>query len=301
MVEPVITPEGPVVRARFGGILDGRVDTPETLQEAARRLGDVGVATVDLDIDGGRFTLMLEEDWVAGERMTDEAMQAFVAELQRFIDTTADPVSVESTLSCVQIYGNAVLETLFQTRGGQLSVFGRARPIEEDDAAFEQRTELQREIARVDKRKAIGIVALLMIGFGLMAWHSGYVDRLMAASASSLTLDAGPFEGMLSMSVEKKWGLYHVTLAPAAAFPEEGAEIPAGSDRARRAAWRIAESGGTLYVQLRSASGEVLESVEGELRVLVAGGEDRAVVVRLPGRIEGARVRLDLDRGKPAR
>ena len=81
-------PGGPVRHGWFAGILEGRRGDVETLRNAVRRLNALGLAHADLQLEGGRFNLLLDERIVPGSRFGPEVSTAFVERLQEIVDAS---------------------------------------------------------------------------------------------------------------------------------------------------------------------------------------------------------------------
>ena len=142
-----------------------------------------------------------------------------------------------------------------------------------------------------------------MLGvFGLMAWRSGYLDRLLSHAAEDLARDTGPFGAALELSVEKSWGNYEVTLVRGPDYPANAAEAARRTAELtsliEKSAYGIVVAGGRMYVQLLDKEQKVLASKEVELRALLTSG-DAEVTAKLPGRIRAHALRLSLERGLP--
>jgi hypothetical protein len=155
-------------------------------------------------------------------------------------------------------------------------------------------------LRRFGRRQAIWIAAVLLAAFGLAAWQSGYIDRILSRDPERIKVDTGPFGEDLAVVLDNTWGNYEVTRRRGPSYPTTEEAITkrreAAADLPHRAALGILSEGGTIYVQLRDGSGNVLASAAVELRALL-GSTDGEVVVKLPGRIAARSVRLDLERG----
>ena len=298
---PDARPAGAVRHAWFGGILEGRMTDAGLLKPLVRRLNQLGMAEAELELEGGRFSLMLDDAKVPGERMTDEAMRDFAGLLQDLVEASGAPHAAESTLHCTCVYDDAVVETLFQVTEEGVAARSRVRPLEQDDAR--QRPEaVAAALRRIGTRRAALMGALLLVVFVLMAWVSGYLDRLLSHSAEDLAHDTGPFGETLALSVEKSWGNYKVTLVRGPDYPANAAEAALRAAEltglVEKSAYGIVVAGGRMYVQLLDKEQKVLASKEVELRALLTSG-DAEVTAKLPGRIRAHALRLSLERGLP--
>ncbi|MFQ5844281.1 MAG: hypothetical protein ACE5JG_04755 [Planctomycetota bacterium] len=208
--------------------------------------------------------------------------------------------AAESTLHCTEVYDRAVRETLFFVEAGAIRALSRVRPIEEDGTARDEGAAAA-ALRRIGLRRLLLVGALLLVGFGLMAWRTGYLDRLFSHAAEAIALDPGPFGQSLRLAVDESWGDYRLTVTRGPGFPGGPAELErrraAATDLSRRAALDILAEGGRIYAQLCDSELRVLESAALELRPLL--GDERAEVeVRIPGRIRARTIRLSLERGK---
>ena len=293
-------PPGPIDHARFGGILEGRHDDPEALADIVARLNELGLVTAELEVDGGRYSLMLDDRRIPGSRMSDAALAVVLECLTDLVEASNHPGTAESTLHCAEFTREAVRETLFVPQDGRMNALSRVRPIEagpdEPDPG-----DVAKAFRGVGRKRALWIAAALLIAFGVTAWKSGYLDRLFSRDPERIALDTGPFGSDLAVRVQRSWGNYEVTIRRGRTFPTTGEEIAArrdaAPDLAQRAALGILSEGGTIYLQLRDGAGEVLVATSAELRPLLSS-EDGEVTARLPGRIAARAIRLDLQRGR---
>ncbi len=285
----------------FDGILEGPRGDAETLHEGVRRLNAVGLVEAQLDISGGRFTLLLDDRPRPVEDDEEAREEAFLEALQDLLDGLPQRGPVESTLRCTAIDGVRVREVLFAVEGRTLNPIARTR-----DANAEDRRRIPRPLPDTPSLKglplgkALAVVALLFVAAGFSAWKSGWVDRLLAPADEELKRDPGDFEGLLVLEVERVWGNYEVTLTRGAAYPVDaeavGALEEARKQLAARAAVRAVADGGRIYVQLLDGEGEVLAEEAVSLRALLADPEGK-VEAKLPGRMGVRLARLSLTSG----
>lgn len=291
-------PSGPPNALVVDGILDGRVRDAQALREAVERLSTCGAGAFRLDITGGRFSLLPVETHVPPGAFDLTAQSDFLDRLHEVVQAAQDN-SVEATLRCKLVYGAEVAETLFVVRGARVEPLTRRRPAVSGDAPALPTTDAG-PWAGLQRRQLLLLAPLLLALIGLLAWQSGYVDRILAARAEQLTTETGPFDDMLEVRVDRSWGYYEVTVTRGAGYPDSPEALEARKasvqELAGQAACTVVGDGDDLFVQLLDGSGEVLTAERAELRSLLT--EDSGeVVVKLEGRMAAATVRLSLDRG----
>jgi hypothetical protein len=298
-------PEGPVRYAWFGGLLEGRRGDVDLLRAAVARGNRLGLARFDLDIDGGRFSVMFDGGAVVGDRMTAERSESLVEVLNELLTGAADPQRVESTLRCTEVYETGAVDTLFTPVAGRIEILSRSRVLEEEDHRHAPR-ELSAALPlpRMGRRQALGLLGLVLVAFGLLAWKEGLVDRIAAHGADKLAVDVGPFADTLAVETVSKWGDYRVTLRRGEGWPVDATAAQVLIDAAQGvqegAAMRAVAAGGFVFIQLQAEDGRVLDAARVSLARLMAsdeGGQAPSVVVTLGGRIAARRLVLALDSG----
>lgn len=299
--QPQDLPKGPVRYALFGGILEGRVADEDALEAIASQMNRLDTVPADLEIDGGRFTLLLDDGPVPGARVSPAKQAQLLGLLEELIQASARPHEVESTLHVTHVYADAAVETLLAIVDGELQPVSRVRDLKPGDTLREEGPEsLGAPLRALGVKRGLLVGALLLVVFGLMAWRSGYVDMLFHASVSKLAIERGPFAGILAVSASERWGSYIVTISRGPAYPKDAADVARlrreRTDLPGQAAVRIAAEGGRLFVQLRDGAGRVLQSEAAELGALLSDAEAE-VSVRISGRLKAQAVRLSLGRG----
>jgi hypothetical protein len=294
-------PRGPIRYARFEGILEGRVGDRAALQAVVSEINSTGLIEAELEIEGGRFTLLFEDRPIPGARASAVEQERLLELLTRLIAVSADPETVESTLGCKVVHEDGVVETLLTVNRGELRPLSQVRALDERDVLpLEASGQLTTPLRQLGFKKGLLVGLLLLTGFGLMAWRSGYVDRILSRPAEKLVVNANQFAGLLHVAVSKRWGAYELTLTRGPAYPvDAAAAAQLRKDReslAEQAALRIVTDGGRLYVQLCDEAGTVLRTGTVELRPLL-GDRDGKAVVRLDGHLKGHMIKLALDRG----
>lgn len=303
----VTLPEGPVRYAWFGGLLDGRRGDDGRLRAAVERGNRLGLAHLHLDLDGGRFSLLFDEHAVRGDRLSSERSEELVDVLNEVVASSSDPAGVESTLRCTEVYDDAAVDTLFTPAGGGVECVSRPRALGADDRRMAPADAAAvPRLPRVGRRQALGLLALVLVAFGLLAWKEGLVDRIAARSGESLAIETGPFGRALAVEAVSRWGTYRVTLRRGEDWPADAAAAEraiAGAETVtRRAAVRAVVDGGEVWVRLETDDGGVLDAAEVDLAPLLREGErDPSVEVRLPGQWGAHSLVLALDSGRKGR
>lgn len=283
------------------GILEGRVANAVALGAAVEALGACGAGRFRLEITGGRFNVLPEETTLAGTTFDQHAQAAFVAALQQVLDAAA-PGSIVTTLRCTLHYAEQIAETLFVVRGGQLEPLTRLRARGSGDAPpLPGADGTPARGPALPRRQLLLITPLLLLAGALVAWQTGWIDRVLAARAEDLATDGGPFGAMLQVEARRSWGNYEIELRRGADYPTTPDELTrrrdASGDLAARAATTLVGDGGQLFVQLRAADGALLAERRAELRPLLADAQGK-VVLQLPGQITAHTVRLSLASGQ---
>lgn len=277
------------------GILDGRIADGPAITKAVVGLNALGICGFDLDQDGGKFSLMPDNQRASGARFGSERQELLLQHLQAIAAATRG--AVESTLRCTMVFEDEVAETLFRAvapppQGPGVEPLTRVRPVGAGDVPVElPAAPPWRQMLR---RKEVAIVVpLLIVAFGLLAWRSGLIDRLLAANAQGIEVRTGVFGDLIEASVESSWGNYEVTVRRGSGYPMSSAEWDARAATATTESDRLRDTvvreGQEVWVQLRDAQDEVLVEGTVSLRPLVTES-DAELEVTLPGRITASRV-----------
>ena len=296
-------PAGPPDYGWFDGVLDGKIADETVLHELARGWTSLMSEEPLLKIDGASFTFLPSDATVDGARMDTASQSSVLATLRRFCKDGARPDTVESTLRCTMVYGEQVVETLFGVVGGDLRSVSRARPVSPSDIARQPRpTVLPESVRSLGIRRALTIGVLVLCVFGVTAWRSGWLGRVLALPAEELVFDPGPFASMLEADVQSRWGTYEVELRRGSDYPANATAgqslIDVAPDNARRAAVALVTRGDTIYVQLINKDTLVLAESEIVLRKLLTDPSG-TVHTDLPGRISAVGYRLSISSDEP--
>ena len=292
-------------RLWFGGIMEGQRAGPDMdalLVDVTERINGLGLARVELEIEGGHFSLLMDDQVLVGDRLLGESRQRFVEELQRIVVATADPSGLESTLRCTEIYADHAVETLFAPLDGKIQGFGRSRPLTpKDSRGLVQSAPSVVIPPELRDRRALLLVGAVVLLIGLLAWQRGFVDRLFSGDATELTLEMAGLQDCLALEVTNSWGNYEVTVVRGKGYPastEDGKALLAqGKTPAELALLRAVVEGGVLFLRLENDKGIVLEVEELNLRALLAS-EKAKIQGKLPGRIDAKVLRIALVSGK---
>jgi hypothetical protein len=289
-------PDGPLEEIFFGGILEWRGGDTEALREIVSRLNRLGLATAELDADGGRHSLLFDDAPVPGARVDPGRLANLVDALQELVDASDDPGGAESTLHCTAVHSDGIVETLLGIEGGMVKPVSRvrARAAEEREPPAVRRT--------VSWRFVIPMGLLLVVGFGLMAWRSGLLDSVLSTAPDGLAIETGSFGENLAVEIDRSWGDYVIKVTRGPGYPASVEAFNAAKENATaisdRAALDILAAGGTIHVHLLDADGGLLETAPLELRPLLEDASGYATA-KVHGRIGAALVKLALSKGKP--
>lgn len=293
---PLDAPTGPPLAAFVEGLLDGRVADAGALQQAIANLQHAGAGPFRAEVLGGRFSLLPAATQVTGAPFDQAAQARFLQALQG-VAAAAAPGSVETNLRCRLVYADVVAETLFVVRNGSIEPLTRVRPRTADDGLGVPRVPTVPFGLR--RRELLFAAPVLLLAGGLVAWQSGWIDRVLSARADQLRTDAGTFGAMLQLRVEPAWGNYRVTITRGPEYPATTSALAARRDGTEdlvaRAAIAAVGDGGAMFVQLLDPDDKVLAEQRTELRPLLTAA-DGTIEVKLPGAMQAASVRLSLSK-----
>ncbi|MEZ6016140.1 MAG: hypothetical protein R3F49_13555 [Planctomycetota bacterium] len=308
MAPHVERPEASSVAPRYGwfaGVLEGAVADSDALRRAAAAVDAAGVMEVDFEVDGGRFSLLFSDGPVPGERLSLEHQDGLVEALERVVAAAARPADVESTLRGSLVYDDHVIETLFSIVDGHVAPVSRRRALHERDRAQApgaSGTQLDASLARLGRRRALALMAAVLVAAALLAWQRGYVqlvrDGLFATAADALVFDTGPFGDALALDVRKERREYVCTVRRGPGYPasaaEVGALIAAATTSEERAAANAVANGAPVHLVLVDPDGATLAAAPLELGPLLRD-RDTEQEVSLRARMGSARILISLD------
>lgn len=309
--EPEVESEAPTHPPRYGwfaGVLEGSTGSAGALRAAVARINELRTVPADLEIDGGRFSLLLSDEPIRGERLTLDQQAGLLEGLQSVVDASSKPDSVESTLRGTLVYDDFVVETLFACAEGAVGPVSRRRGIVEADRSNTPQAggtalgdSIDASLNSLGRKRGFALLVLMVIGGALVAWQRGYVDQLrdtfFAAKADTLEASTGPFDDALTIVIEERSGGYRCHLERGPGYPETADAVQARIDAAvtpeDRAAASAIGSGGMVYLVLLDESGKALETAPVSLGPLLKE-DTNSFEAKLRGRISASRVELRL-------
>ena len=301
------TPRGPALYGWFDGIMEGPRFDDEVIGRLADAINYQALVPADLELDGGRFSILLADRSTSGDAIGPARQERFLRFLQGFIQGLPDDVAVESTLRCTLVFEDRVVESLFAVVDRQLRCVSGVRAVTELDRRRDPEgppSAVRQSVNALGRRGLLAVGALLAIGLGFLAWGWGLVDRALSTDSAELTIHTGVFDRLLDVEIQDRWGNYEVTLHRGPDYPKTsddvtvllaGTQTPAG-----RAAVTAVANGLTVYLRLENQTGLVLASRGVELRALLVD-EDGVIVLELPGRMSSRLLRVALDSGAGGR
>ena len=300
-------PEEPADYGWFGGILEGSVGDRAALGPIVDEINRVTPIGADLEIDGGRFTVLLDDQTLSGDKLTGAGLDTFVNLLRQLAAASATPDAIESTLRYTGVHGEEVVEILFARYEGEIRCISRRRPLQPADREHAVPGTGWHALPSISRKRVLTVAALLLVVFGLLAWQNGLLDRILLAKPADIVLDTGPFKAVLTLELESHWGIYSVTIRRGEDYPATAAEVAQLQKEAvtamDRAAMNAVANGSAIHVQLQDRHGKVIGTAKAALSPLLAAagttGVAPGVVVKIPGRMDAHAVRLALDAGVP--
>lgn len=303
-------PASPPHYGWFGGVLEGRVGDPAALRRAFEQLDRGTAVPCDLEVDGGRFSLLFSEATVDGSALSVERQDQLLEGLSKLLERSADPAAAESTLRGSIVFGDEVVETLFTIREGRLVPVSRRRPLSHRDPAAAARRDgglggLDAPFRNVARGRGIVLLLLILVGGGLAAWRSGYVilvhDALTAPSADDVTISSGVFARTLSLEIDRRFTEYSCEVRRGPRYPETAYRarmlVENAATTGERAAMSAVADGDSIWIRVVDDEGLTLSAERVELRALL-DEEGGPVEAKVRARAGGVRVELALSRGR---
>ena len=286
---PLLEIKGDLCFVLFDGVLSGPAPEPQSLRRAVDAFNESSAVRADIDIDVGRFSVLLDDQPIPAKAMTEETQVAINDLLSEVIAIASARGEVESTLRCTEVFSESVRESLFATRNNETDLVSRIRPVTHEDL---RRGPVPAALlpAGMSRRRASVIFLCLMLAAVGVAWKAGYIDRLNAADAGALEFDGGVFEDYIACSFSSSWGNYEVKLTKGQGYPDKADNTDDLSAGTRAARSRV-QSGSTCYLILENEDGRALGFQEVDLSKLL---QDQPINLKLPGHPEATRARLSL-------
>ncbi|MEE2939331.1 MAG: hypothetical protein VX460_02990 [Planctomycetota bacterium] len=303
-------PPGPPRYGWFGGVLEGRVGDAAALRRAFEELDRATAIPCDLEVEGGRFSLLFSEATVDGGALSVERQDQLLEALGKLLERSADPRAAESTLRGSLVFGDEVVETLFTIREGRLAPVSRRRPLSHRDPAAAARRDgrlggLDAPFRDVARGRGVVLLVLILAGGGLTAWRSGYLglvhDAVTAPSADEVEVSAGVFGETLSLEIERRFTDYSCEVRRGAGYPANAEEASAlvadATTTGERAAMSAVSDGESIWIRVVDEEGSTLSAERIDLRPLL-DEEEGPVEAKIRARARGVRVELALSRGR---
>ena len=271
-------PASPPHYGWFGGVLEGRVGDPAALRRAFEKLDRGTAVPCDLEVDGGRFSLLFSEATVDGGALSVERQDQLLEGLSKLLERSADPAAAESTLRGSIVFGDEVVETLFTIREGRLAPVSRRRPLSHRDPAAAARRDgglggSTRPSANVARGRGVVLLLLILAGGGLAAWRSGYVilvrDALTAPSADEVDDQQRSLRRTLSLEIDRRFTEYscEVRRGPSTRRPPTArAIVENAATTGERAAMSAVSDGDSIWIRVVDEEGLTLSAERVELR-----------------------------------
>ena len=282
--------------ACFDGIMEGKRKDDEQLEKDLDEVNSVGLVHLDLEYDGGRFSLLADNTPMPVSRLTEPQREAFVKKLSVLVENMGTNGNIESTLRCSVVSDEKVQETFFAVANSTLKPCSREREVTRQDFLEQQEPDNQSFLAEFisrDRRLAGAAVALMMVLTVFFFWHSGLVQRFSAPSAETVQTHCGPLEGLIRMTPRSSWGDYSITIHRGPEYPDSKGELDRLLKQADsleiRAAVNAVSNGSAIYVRTEDGSGRVLSEKSVTLRQLIAGPE-KTVTLSLPGHMSTRKI-----------
>jgi len=286
--------------AWFAGILEGHSGDNDRLRQTVAELNALGSIDADLELDGGQFSVLFDDLTLAGGAFAADLLDRLPRLLQEIVDAARDPARVTSTVRCTVVHEDGVVETLFAPVSGVMRGVSRPRRVKPEDLERAPAAAAVGNVSGMGPVRSTLIGALMLVAFAMLAWQSGFVERLTSVESSTLTVDNGPFGELLTAEIQPNWGNYRVLLRRGQSYPKDVAQQRQLEEQAATLAERSAvlmlTQGRHLYLRLISDTGETLAYYPVDTRPLLTSDEAPAVG-HLPGRSIARSIQLSISPG----
>ncbi len=271
----------------FDGILEGPVGDRDMLRHSTNRLDAIGIVGTNLEIEGGKFSILLDDRSRKMSATSQRDRQRFVDLVEEVVSLSSDPMRVESTLRCTEIQGATAQETLFAVAGGKIQKISRTRKATNEDYVRKPRpTSVMGQEFESPKSRKIFVATLVAFCAVAVAWQFGVIDKAMAPAANEIVIKQDTFGSLLAVDIKKNWGIYSVTLSRGQDFPQSMsqfmAKVAAAPTMKEAAMFGAVARGETIYVRLVDENEDVLFEKGLSMKPLLLD-RDGEVTVLVPG------------------
>ncbi len=255
-------------------MLEGVRGSDSDLEALTCQLNALGLAAVELQLDGRRFNILIDDRALEENDWRPETLDRFVELLRALVAASAEPRSVESNLRCVELYTDRTIETLFAVIAGELYCQSQERePTSSDEKELERRRPAL-EIKNLSWQKRLGLGLGVLLVSAAVGWQMGFDNLLFPRPAQEIQLEAGHFEGLLEMHVRQAPGAYEVFLRRGPNFPRDTGDLSRDAAEvgslARHAALNAVGDGRAIQVRLLDKNGELLSAARANLAQLLS-------------------------------
>ena len=206
----------------FDGLMEGPRGDDEALRAGFESLQSTGFVRGDLELEGGRFSFLLDDDPRRGI-IDDELRDRIVAGFNGVL-SGAGPGETTSTLRATELFPTEVRETLFAVEGDTVRPVTRMRERTTEDLTRIPLPRSQSE--RGPNHRALSIAGAIILAL-LLIWQLGFIDRMFSPDASELKRDLGPFQDLLEIELSDDWGNYVVAIRRGERYPADREAVKA--------------------------------------------------------------------------
>ncbi len=282
----------------FDGILEGPVGDRGLLKSCTIRIGAIGIVQANLEIDGGRFSILLDDKSRRMDGIRDEQRARLLALFQEIVDLSPNPLGVESTLRCTEVTQDGVQETLFALQDGQFQRVSRTRKANSGDLSRKPRpiSVIGGEFETPNQRRVIlGVAVLFMLGF--LGWQMGVVHLALTPEPQEISVNHGLFEDLIATDLSKKWGVYTLSIFRGGNFPDTMAAFDSAIKSTKKldrgAMLNAVAHGDVIYVQLIDSANDIVFQKGLSLKPLLLSPENK-IQMQIRGHKDAQSIRLAL-------
>ncbi len=282
----------------FDGILEGPVGDRDLLKSCTIRIDAIGIVQANLEIDGGRFSILLDDKSRRMDGIRDEQRARLLALFQEIVDLSPNPLGVESTLRCTEVTKDGVQETLFALQDGQFQRVSRTRKANSGDLARKPRpiSVIGGEFENPNQRRVIlGGAVLFVLSF--LGWQMGVVHLALTPEPQEISVNHGLFENMIASDLSKKWGVYTLSIYRGDDFPKTMSAFDSAIKSAKKlnrgAMLDALAHGNVIYVQLIDSADNIVFQKGLSLKPLLLSSEAK-LQMQIQGHKDAKSIRLAL-------